>query len=80
MYNGLFVTMPSLSRVFLESMEEKASGGCAEVTVGETAVDFEYANREPFDPIDYTRHEGPTFEAFKHVASIIKKHGAKALH
>ena len=78
MYNGQFVIIPSLSRVFLESMEEKARGGCAEVTVGETAVDFEYANREPFDPIDYTRHEGPTFEAFKHVASIIKKHGAKA--
>jgi 2,4-dienoyl-CoA reductase-like NADH-dependent reductase (Old Yellow Enzyme family)/thioredoxin reductase len=79
MYNGQFVTMPSLSRVFLESVEEKARGGCAEVAVGETSVDFEYANRETFDPIDYTRHEGPTFEAFKKVASLIKKHGAKAL-
>jgi 2,4-dienoyl-CoA reductase-like NADH-dependent reductase (Old Yellow Enzyme family)/NADPH-dependent 2,4-dienoyl-CoA reductase/sulfur reductase-like enzyme len=79
MYNGQFVTIPSLSRVFLESMEEKARGGCAEVAVGETAVDFEYANRETFEPIDYTKHEGPTFEAFKKVASLIKKHGAKAL-
>lgn len=78
MYNGNFVTIPSLSRVFLESMEEKARGGCAEVSVGETAVDFEYANREDFDPIDYSKHEGPTFEAFRNVASLIKKHGAKA--
>jgi 2,4-dienoyl-CoA reductase-like NADH-dependent reductase (Old Yellow Enzyme family)/thioredoxin reductase len=59
-------------------MEEKARGGCAEVSVGETAVDFEYANREDFDPIDYSKHEGPTFEAFRNVASLIKKHGAKA--
>ncbi len=78
-YCGAFGTIPFLSSVFFQAFEERAKGGCAQVTVGETPVDFEYANREPFEPIDYTRFEGPSFEALKKAADIIKGHGAVAL-
>lgn len=78
-YCGTFGTIPFLSSVFFQAFEERSKGGCAQVTVGETPVDFEYANREPFDPIDYTRFEGPSFEALKKAADMIKGHGAFAL-
>ena len=78
-YCGTFGTIPFLSSVFFQAFEERSKGGCAQVTVGETPVDFEYANREPFDPIDYSRFEGPSFEALKRAAGVIKGNGAVAL-
>jgi 2,4-dienoyl-CoA reductase-like NADH-dependent reductase (Old Yellow Enzyme family)/NADPH-dependent 2,4-dienoyl-CoA reductase/sulfur reductase-like enzyme len=78
-YCGTFGTIPFLSSVFFQAFEERSKGGCAQVTVGETPVDFEYANREPFEPIDYRRFEGPSFEALKKAADMIKGHGALAL-
>ena len=78
-YCGTFGTIPFLSSVFFQAFEERSKGGCAQVTVGETPVDFEYANREPFDPIDYSRFEGPSFEALKRAAGMIKGNGAVAL-
>lgn len=47
-YCGNFATLPFLSDVLFQNMSTKAKGGCAQITVGETPVDFEYANREPF--------------------------------
>jgi 2,4-dienoyl-CoA reductase-like NADH-dependent reductase (Old Yellow Enzyme family)/thioredoxin reductase len=78
-YCGTFGTIPILSSVFFQAFEERSKGGCAQVTVGETPVDFEYANREPFDPIDYSCFDGPSFEALKRASGVIKGNGAVAL-
>jgi 2,4-dienoyl-CoA reductase-like NADH-dependent reductase (Old Yellow Enzyme family)/thioredoxin reductase len=78
-YCGTFGTIPFLSSVFFQAFTERARGGCAQVTVGETPVDFEYANREPFDPIDYTNFGGPSFRSLEKAADIIKSNGAVAL-
>lgn len=77
-YCGTFATIPFLSSVLNQSVRDKARGGCAQVTIGETPVDFDYANREPFDPIDYTAYEGTAFEFLKNAATFIKEHGAVA--
>lgn len=78
-YCGSFGTIPYLSDVFYQAFEERSKGGCAQVTVGETPVDFEYANREPFDPINYSDFGSPSFYAFKKAADIIRNNGAVAL-
>jgi len=78
-YCGTFGTIPFLSDVFYQAFEERSKGGCAQVTVGETPVDFEYANREHFQPIDYTDFTSPSFNALKKAADIIKANGAFAL-
>ncbi|HUJ69127.1 MAG TPA: FAD-dependent oxidoreductase [Syntrophorhabdales bacterium] len=78
-YCGTFGTIPFLSSVFFQAFEGRSKGGCAQVTVGETPVDFEYANREPFEPIDYSRFDTPSFEALKRAAGMIRENGAVAL-
>lgn len=78
-YCGTFGTIPFLSSVFFQAFTERSRGGCAQVTVGETPVDFEYANREPFDPIDYRDFDGPSFRSLEKAAGIIKGNGALAL-
>ena len=60
-YCGPFVSLPFLSGVVAKAMEERSRGGCAQVTVGETPVDFEYANRDPFPPIDFSDYNHPAF-------------------
>jgi 2,4-dienoyl-CoA reductase-like NADH-dependent reductase (Old Yellow Enzyme family) len=78
-YCGTFGTIPFLSDVFFQAFTERSKGGCAQVTVGETPVDFEYANREPFEPIDYTDYASPSFKSLERAASIIRNNGAIAL-
>lgn len=78
-YCGTFAVFPPLSPIFFQAFEERAKGGYAQVTIGETPVDFEYANREPFPPIDYTNFNDPAFFALKKVADEIKKYGGRAL-
>jgi 2,4-dienoyl-CoA reductase-like NADH-dependent reductase (Old Yellow Enzyme family)/thioredoxin reductase len=78
-YCGTFGTIPFLSSVFFQAFNGRSKGGCAQVTVGETPVDFEYANREPFAPIDYRTFEGPSFESLKATATMIKENGAVAI-
>ena len=78
-YCGTFATFPPLSPMFFQAFEERAKGGYAQVTIGETPVDFEYANREPFPPIDYTNYDDPAFKALKKVVDNIKKNGGKVL-
>jgi 2,4-dienoyl-CoA reductase-like NADH-dependent reductase (Old Yellow Enzyme family) len=68
---GTFGTIPFLSDVFFQAFEGRSKGGCTQVTVGETPVDFEYANREPFEPIDYNNFESASFKALKRAADII---------
>lgn len=78
-YCGTFSIMPPLAPIFYQAFKERARGGYAQVTIGETPVDFEYANREPFPPIDYTNMNDPAFEALRKVVDDIKQNGAKAL-
>ncbi|MBN2403444.1 MAG: FAD-dependent oxidoreductase [Spirochaetes bacterium] len=78
-YCGTFGTLPFLSDVFYQAFEGRSAGGCAQVTVGETPVDFEYANREPFPPIDYTDFKSASFKSLEKAANIIKGNGAFAL-
>jgi 2,4-dienoyl-CoA reductase-like NADH-dependent reductase (Old Yellow Enzyme family)/thioredoxin reductase len=78
-YCGTFGTIPFLSSVFFQAFSERSKGGCAQVTIGETPVDFDYANREPFEPIDYTTYSGPSFESLHKAAAMIKANGAVAL-
>ena len=76
---GPFVSLPFLSDVLLQAVEGRAKGGCAQVTVGETPVNFEYANKDPFAPIDFTNHNDPAFEKLARLARIIKQYDAIAM-
>ena len=80
-YCGTFALMEGgdFKNIVNEAFEKRARGGCAAVTVGETPTDFTYANREPFPPVDYSKAEGPAFEAFRKMARQIKDNGAVAL-
>ena len=76
---GPFATLPFLSDVLYHAMEARAKGGCAQVTVGETPVNFEYANKDPFPPIDYTNYNDPAFIALSRIAKTIKHYDAIAM-
>lgn len=78
-YCGPFVSIPFLSDVLEQAIMERARGGCSQVTIGETPVDFESACKEPLPPIDYNNYKDPGFEKLKKHAETIKKYGAKAL-
>lgn len=78
-YCGTFAGMDPLNKVLLKSVTEKSEGGCASVTIGETPVDFEYASREPFPPIDYADLDSDIMAWFKQAVGIIHSHGAVAL-
>ena len=78
-YCGPFALMPFFSDVLFNGIVTRAEGGSAEVIVGETAVDFEHANREPFPPVDYSVHSGPTFDRLKEIAARCKAAGAVTL-
>ena len=53
-YCGTFINVPNLDYVMKHAMKARADGGAAQVTLGETAVNFRGASREPLPPIDYT--------------------------
>ena len=78
-YCGPFVKIPPLRKMFFHEFAGRAAGGYAQVTIGETAVDFEYASREPFPPIDYTNLNDPAAADLKIVVDDIKSHGGKAM-
>ena len=78
-YCGPFALMPFFSDVLFNGIVSRAEGGSAEVIVGETAVDFVHANREPFPPVDYTVHSGPTFDRLQEIAQRCKAAGAVTL-
>ncbi len=78
-YCGPFALMPFFSDVLFNGIVSRAEGGAAEVIVGETAVDFEHANREPFPPVDYSVHAGPVFDRLKEIADRCKAAGAVTL-
>jgi len=69
----------SAERVYKIS-EDRAKGGVAEVVVGETPINYTDAPTAMPGRVegDYTKKQGPEFEAYKAHADLIKKHGAIA--
>lgn len=78
-YCGTFINIPGLDFILEHAMIARAAGGCAQVTLGETPVDFAGASREPFPPIDYGNFNDPTMAKMKNLVSRIKSYGAKSL-
>lgn len=78
-YCGTFLNIPGLSFVLDHGMRARAAGGCAQVTLGETPVDFCGASREPFPPIDYGNLNDPAMPKLKELVSAIRREGAKCL-
>ncbi len=78
-YCGPFINLPGLDYVMKNAMVLRAKGGQAQVTIGETAVDFKGASREPFPPINYEDFNDPSMEKFKKLVDDIKGNGAKAM-
>lgn len=58
--------------------EKRAKGGCAEVMVSETPVDYDYANRMAAVPVDYTDFSSPHFQSLKKYAELLHSYGAMA--
>jgi len=60
--------------------EDRAKGGVAEVVVGEVPINFDDAATAmiPNVDVDFSKTEGPGFEAYKKYADIIKKYDAIA--
>ena len=78
-YCGTFALDPMLYHVLANGMTQRAKGGSAQVTFGETPVDFKYANREPYPPMDYAVHSGELFEKLSGLAQVCKQAGAVTL-
>lgn len=78
-YCGPFAMIPPLEQTLRQGMLRRARGGCASVTFGETGVDFEHANREPFPPCDYSVHSGPFFDKLSGMVSECKQSGTVCL-
>lgn len=76
---GPFVSLPFLSDVLFQAVEGRARGGCAQVTVGETPVNFEYANKDPFPPIDYSNYSDPAFFQLGRLATVAHRYNAIAM-
>jgi 2,4-dienoyl-CoA reductase-like NADH-dependent reductase (Old Yellow Enzyme family)/thioredoxin reductase len=62
-------------------VESRAKGGCAEVVVGETPVNYSDAPDVCFPgvEVDYTKTSGPGFDDYRRYVDVIKKHDAIAL-
>jgi 2,4-dienoyl-CoA reductase-like NADH-dependent reductase (Old Yellow Enzyme family)/thioredoxin reductase len=78
-YCGVFVNIPPLREMLFHEIGARARGGFAQVTIGETPVDYEFASREPFPPIDFSKYAGRSFEDLSALALMIRTGGAKAL-
>lgn len=78
-YCGTFINIPGLDYVLKHAMIARAEGGCAQVTFGETAVDFVGACREPFPPINYEDLNDPAMAKLKPVVARVKEAGAYAM-
>ena len=58
--------------------EKRAKGGCSEVMVSETPVDYDYANRLAAAKIDYTDLDSPHFHSLCRYADMLHSYGALA--
>ena len=78
-YCGTFINIPGLNLILDHAMRARAAGGCAQVTLGETPVNFRGASREPFPPINYADLQDPTMPKLRELASYIRSQGAKCM-
>jgi 2,4-dienoyl-CoA reductase-like NADH-dependent reductase (Old Yellow Enzyme family) len=76
---GFYALDETAERVY-RIVEDRARGGAAEVIVGEVPINFTDAADAMFLGADdnYSKKEGPLFDAYKKYADIIKKHDAVA--
>ncbi len=58
--------------------EKRAKGGCGEVMVSETPVDYDYANRLAAAVIDYTDIGSPHFQSLKRYVDMLHSYGVIA--
>lgn len=82
MYGSVFLTLtevPEMFRILDHAMRARADGGCAQVTLGETPVNFREASREPCPPIDFNDYDDPSGAKLAGIASYVKSRGAKCL-
>ena len=78
-YCGPFINIPGLSDVMENAMKARARGGVAQVTIGETPVNFNGANKDPFEPINYIDYQSETFKKFKALTDYIHEYDAFAM-
>ncbi len=76
---GFYALDETAERVY-RIVEDRARGGAAEVIVGEVPINFTDAADAMFPGADdnYSKKEGPLFDAYKKYADIIKKYDAVA--
>ncbi len=78
---GFMALVKERTETMYRLAEERAKGGTATVTIGETPINNSDAPDVlfPGTGVDYTKREGAGFEAYKRYADVIKKHGAIAM-
>ncbi len=77
MFAHSIFTIPEMRENVYRMVENRAKGGFACVSTGEHPVNGEEGTALFYEHhLDFTRYEGPDFEAMKEYAGRIKKHGA----
>lgn len=77
MFAHSIFTIPPMKENVYRMVEKRARGGFAAVSTGEHPINAEEGTALFYEhPIDFTKTEGPDFEAIKEYADRIKKHGA----
>lgn len=77
MFAHSIFTIPKMRKNVYRMVEDRAKGGFACVSTGEHPVNAEEGTALFYvHPMDFTKYEGPDFEAMKEYADRIKKHGA----
>ena len=77
MFAHSIFTIPEMKENVYRMVEDRAKGGFACVSTGEHPVNAEEGTALFYvHPMDFTKYEGPDFEAMKEYADRIKKHGA----
>lgn len=77
MFAHSIFTIPKMRKNVYRMVEDRAKGGFACVSTGEHPVNAEEVTALFYvHPMDFTKYEGPDFEAMKEYADRIKKHGA----
>jgi 2,4-dienoyl-CoA reductase-like NADH-dependent reductase (Old Yellow Enzyme family)/thioredoxin reductase len=74
---GFYALEETAERVY-KIIEDRAKGGAAEVVVGEVPINYTDAADAMFATADdnYSKKEGPLFDAYKKYADIIKKYNS----
>lgn len=77
MFAHSIFTIPEMKENVYRMVEDRAKGGFACVSTGEHPVNAEEGTALFYvHPMDFTKYDGPDFEAMKEYADRIKKHGA----